>query len=516
MSSITEIQPDDIVGDSRAVINDNFEILNEDKLENSNNLSDVSNAATARTNLGLDAIYAKQTGTDPIVITILDEADEVGLTINQNDITNGPDALALVSTGAQFAAPVLSLYNNNTESAGQTDYAGYLTFHGNDSGGTKTSFVQLRAGIEDNTNTTEKGELIFKVRGAGIGLADKLTMLGSLDGIKVGRSNANATITSNGNNDLILQTGNATTGTIRITDGADGAINLAPNGTGEAQVAGEKILTEVDIGTGASQVAAGNKGVTNGDTHDHNGGDGAQINHTTLSNIGTNTHAQIDTFIASKAAASGLASLNGSTKVVEDPANATSTATASKIPIADGSGKLDTWISDGSTSTKGKVELATDAETLAASSTTVVMTPGNFGANIKCIYKSADETVNNSTALQDDNHLIIPVGANEVWAFTMELIITTNATPDIKMGWSVPSATTMIWTRGDGLGGDGATEATTLTYSGALSADNFQLHGTIFVGATPGNVVFQWAQNTLEVSDTKVLKGSHIIAHRLA
>lgn len=36
------------------------------------------------------------------------------------------------------------------------------------------------------------------------------------------------------------------------------------------------------------------KGVTNGDSHDHNGGDGAQINHTTLSNIGTNTHAQID------------------------------------------------------------------------------------------------------------------------------------------------------------------------------------------------------------------------------
>lgn len=39
--------------------------------------------------------------------------------------------------------------------------------------------------------------------------------------------------------------------------------------------------------------------VTNGDSHDHSGGDGAQINHTTLSNIGTNTHSQIDSHIAS-------------------------------------------------------------------------------------------------------------------------------------------------------------------------------------------------------------------------
>jgi len=39
-------------------------------------------------------------------------------------------------------------------------------------------------------------------------------------------------------------------------------------------------------------------------------------------------------------AASTLATLDGSSKVVEDPANATATPTASKIPIADGSGKL--------------------------------------------------------------------------------------------------------------------------------------------------------------------------------
>jgi hypothetical protein len=89
------------------------------------------------------------------------------------------------------------------------------------------------------------------------------------------------------------------------------------------------------------------EGVTNGDSHDHSGGDGAQIDHTGLANKGTNTHAQLDTFIASKAAASGLASLDGSSKVVQDPANATATPTAGKIPIADGDGTLDDWITPG-------------------------------------------------------------------------------------------------------------------------------------------------------------------------
>ena len=43
-------------------------------------------------------------------------------------------------------------------------------------------------------------------------------------------------------------------------------------------------------------------------------------------------------------AVSGLATLDGSSLVVQNPANATATPTASKIPIADGSGLLDGWI----------------------------------------------------------------------------------------------------------------------------------------------------------------------------
>ncbi|MGL4679983.1 MAG: hypothetical protein ACRCWC_11455, partial [Plesiomonas shigelloides] len=57
------------------------------------------------------------------------------------------------------------------------------------------------------------------------------------------------------------------------------------------------------------------QGVTNGDSHDHSGGDGAQIDHVHLANIGTNSHTQIDTFIASKSQANGLAALDANGKV---------------------------------------------------------------------------------------------------------------------------------------------------------------------------------------------------------
>lgn len=57
-------------------------------------------------------------------------------------------------------------------------------------------------------------------------------------------------------------------------------------------------------------------------------------------------------------AASTLATLNASSKVVEDPANATATPTASKLVIADANALIDGWVSDATTGTKGKVQLA--------------------------------------------------------------------------------------------------------------------------------------------------------------
>ena len=62
------------------------------------------------------------------------------------------------------------------------------------------------------------------------------------DTVQVGDNNTNATITTQGTGDLILNTNNGTNaGTLTMEDGVDGNINIAPNGAGILQGGGAAI-----------------------------------------------------------------------------------------------------------------------------------------------------------------------------------------------------------------------------------------------------------------------------------
>ena len=77
----------------------------------------------------------------------------------------------------------------------------------------------------ENITSASNGNVVISPNGTGDVQLDA-------DTVRVGDSDAAANIASNGDNDLILKTGNSTTGTMQITDGANGNITLAANGTG--------------------------------------------------------------------------------------------------------------------------------------------------------------------------------------------------------------------------------------------------------------------------------------------
>ena len=141
----------------------------------------------------------------------------------------------------------------------------------------------------------------------------------------------------------------------------------------------------------------------------------------------------------------------------------------------------------------------------------------NLNNQVQIIYKSADETVNNSSTLQNDDHLVLAVSANEVWAIRFVALYNSGTTPDIKFAFTLPSGATIQFID-DSLDGGAVTNAGVAINSSGQGASNamFVSSAIAFISNTPGNVQLQWAQATADPSDTKVLKGSYIIAHKLA
>lgn len=148
------------------------------------------------------------------------------------------------------------------------------------------------------------------------------------------------------------------------------------------------------------------------------------------------------------------------------------------------------------------------------------------------IVKLADETINNSDVLQDDNELKFWIGPRERWVFDFHLMVasgTTGATADFVATIDGPSGATLV-AMSDGPG-------TTATVSSAMNRtarlltalgagqqvgllDSLTVpvtvRGTILASTTAGFVTLKWAQNAATATDTTVKAGSSVRRQRVA
>ena len=96
------------------------------------------------------------------------------------------------------------------------------------------------------------------------------------DAVQIGDNDANATLTTQGTGDLILNTNNGTNaGNITLLDGANGNINLAPNGTGEIVVGAGDTAGDITSNGAYDLIVDTNGGTNAGNITLTNGANGA-------------------------------------------------------------------------------------------------------------------------------------------------------------------------------------------------------------------------------------------------
>lgn len=222
--------------------------------DNTGTLGVTTSGATAA---GGSVLRVTATGTPAAATSYLVDLDYSGATMTNNPVSvflnsgaSTAAALQITSSGAAAAnqghleiestntgavGPVLAFAHTSTASAANADVVGRILFDGLDAADAVESYARIDAVISDITAANPDGEINFLIDVAGT-LTQRLQVSNAVNGIEVGDGAAAAIVSSNGNFDLTLQTGNATTSTISIVDGANGDIDFTVNGTGSLDV----------------------------------------------------------------------------------------------------------------------------------------------------------------------------------------------------------------------------------------------------------------------------------------
>ena len=172
--------------------------------------------------------------------------------------------------------------------------------------------------------------------------------------------------------------------------------------------------------------------------------------------------------------------------------------------------------------------------TLRVYTTGEVLTAANLNASVNPLIaiKTATETVNNSTTIQDDDELFVTPSTNATyWVQTLVLYDSVSTTPNIKIAFSFAAGATFTY---GGMGmttananfdtgaGDGylrfpaATSGGRRTYGTMASELGAMPNGILIMDSTAGTFRLRWAQDTATAENTQVKAKSYIWARRIA
>ena len=194
------------------------------------------------------------------------------LTLAAGDISVANGSIAVTGTGLQsLTSPGVDIESTNAGAVGAvlrlshqggtqaaSDVPGQIVFLGEDVSAADNIYAQIQAVVVASTDGSEAGRIDFLAgdpTAGGTAQAFRIVMDGTNAIASAGDGAATGILSSLGNFDIQIQTGNSTTGNITITDGANGAITLTPNGTGAVDIAGKLLHSETTASTGAGAVA---------------------------------------------------------------------------------------------------------------------------------------------------------------------------------------------------------------------------------------------------------------------
>jgi hypothetical protein len=235
----------------------------------------VEITSTGATAAGGAILRVSATGTPAAATSYLAVFTNAGATMTNNPVAvyiNGKDSTAaslqvtgsgamagglveLNSTATGALGAVLK-FDQTANSAANSDVIGRLLFTAQDNANAAETYARIDVVVRDVAAAGPDASIVFYADKAGTNT--QLLEIGwdsvgatTLNGILIGDNAAAGYVSSLGDFDLIIKTGNATTGNITITDGANGAITITPNGSGKVDLANAVLMSKTEsIGAG--------------------------------------------------------------------------------------------------------------------------------------------------------------------------------------------------------------------------------------------------------------------------